>query len=337
MAYRHSGSDSDLLCRGADSISTRQKCLLPASAALSHRPSLIDPKTGGVQEPLAGELASNSITGAPERHAGEAVEQEAHNFMMSIGKVSLLASCRNSTVDGESIAKLNPPQLMMNISSGSHAENDSHEVSTASATSAVAAGIADLQLKTGDRESNDRNDKTKEPVSRAVQSFEIHPAVRILPDLIDNWERFGNALSPTPPFHPRYLRSALAACLLPFVIVFAFVSWDHIMEAMGFAAGLGFFGGPVIAWFVTFNDKFYPQWREYLQLRNTILQGVPTNAQLAVTILRVGERNNRPLPPPPDVHQAPSPSYGAEDQYMSTLGKFKGLQGVGASASLRVF
>lgn len=285
-------------------------------------PSLIDPKTGGVQEPLAGELASDSITGAPESHAGEAVEQEAHNFIMSIGKVSLLASVAIPQFTGESTAKLNSPQLMMNVSSGSHDENDSHEGGTGSVASAVATGIADLQLKAGDRESNDRNDKTKEPVSRAVQSFEIHPAVRILPDLIDNWERFGNALSPTSPFHPRYPRSALAACLLPLVLVFAFVSWDHVMEAMGFAAGFGFFGGPVIAWCVTLNDMCYPGWRECLQLRNTVLQGVPTNAQLAVTILRIGERNNRPLPPPPDMHQSPGSSYEAEGQHISTLGMF---------------
>lgn len=51
-------------------------------------PSLIDPKTGGVQTPAAGVLASDdSVTGAPEKHKGEAVEQEAHSFVTSLSTV----------------------------------------------------------------------------------------------------------------------------------------------------------------------------------------------------------------------------------------------------------
>jgi hypothetical protein len=52
-------------------------------------PALIDSKTGGIQKPAAGVLASDtSMTGAPEKHPGEAVEQEAHNFVTSISTVS---------------------------------------------------------------------------------------------------------------------------------------------------------------------------------------------------------------------------------------------------------
>lgn len=51
-------------------------------------PSLIDPITGGIQKPPAGVLASDdSATGAPEKHKGEAVEQEAHSFVTSIASV----------------------------------------------------------------------------------------------------------------------------------------------------------------------------------------------------------------------------------------------------------
>lgn len=59
----------------------RYTCFPPAP------PSLINSATGRIQKPLAGELASDSITGAPEKHPGEAIEQEAHNFVTSIGKV----------------------------------------------------------------------------------------------------------------------------------------------------------------------------------------------------------------------------------------------------------
>jgi hypothetical protein len=60
----------------------RDYCFPPAP------PSLIDPKTGGVQKPAAGVLASDdSTTGAPEKHQGEAVEQEARSFVNSMSNV----------------------------------------------------------------------------------------------------------------------------------------------------------------------------------------------------------------------------------------------------------
>ena len=60
-------------------------------------PSLINPRTGGVQKPLAGVLASDdSVTGAPEKHQGEAVEHEAHSFVNSISTVC--SGVRSSTV-----------------------------------------------------------------------------------------------------------------------------------------------------------------------------------------------------------------------------------------------
>jgi hypothetical protein len=61
---------------------SRDYCFPPAPA------SLIDPSTGGVQKPPAGVLASEgSLTGAPEKHEGEAVEQEAHSFVNSLSTV----------------------------------------------------------------------------------------------------------------------------------------------------------------------------------------------------------------------------------------------------------
>jgi len=61
---------------------SRTYCFPPAP------PSLIDSKTGGVQKPPANVLASDdSVTGAPEKHKGEAVEQEAHSFVNSMSTV----------------------------------------------------------------------------------------------------------------------------------------------------------------------------------------------------------------------------------------------------------
>lgn len=51
-------------------------------------PSIVDSKTGGVQTPPSGVLASDdSLTGAPEKHQGEGVEQEAHSFVNSVASV----------------------------------------------------------------------------------------------------------------------------------------------------------------------------------------------------------------------------------------------------------
>lgn len=61
---------------------SRDVCFPPAPLAL------VDASTGGVQKPAAGVLAStDSVTGAPERYKGEAVEQEAHSFVNSIATV----------------------------------------------------------------------------------------------------------------------------------------------------------------------------------------------------------------------------------------------------------
>lgn len=42
-----------------------------------------------------------------------------------------------------------------------------------------------------------------------------------------------------------------------------------------------------------------------LMFRSSILKGVPTNAQVTITLLRVGEANKAPLPPPPRSDQPP--------------------------------
>jgi hypothetical protein len=62
----------------------RDICFPPAPA------SLISSRTGAVKKPMAGVLASESVTGAPEENSGEAIEQEAHSFIYSISTVSFI-------------------------------------------------------------------------------------------------------------------------------------------------------------------------------------------------------------------------------------------------------
>jgi hypothetical protein len=68
----------------------REICFPPAPA------SLISSRTGAVKKPIAGVLASESVTGAPEENSGEAIEQEAHSFIYSISTVSFFISAPTS-------------------------------------------------------------------------------------------------------------------------------------------------------------------------------------------------------------------------------------------------
>lgn len=50
---------------------------------------------------------------------------------------------------------------------------------------------------------------------------------------------------------------------------------------------------------------------QWLTCHSTVLKGIPTNAQLTITLLRIGEANKAPLPPPPR-SRAPPPDKPAE-------------------------
>ena len=77
------------------------------------------------------------------------------------------------------------------------------------------------------------------------------------------------------------------------------------IKVSSFFIGFGFFGDPLIWRGLDFLNKKYPNWQKLLEIRNSLLKGVPTNAQLTITLLRIGEANKAPLPPPPSSDQPP--------------------------------
>lgn len=180
--------------------------------------------------------------------------------------------------------------------------------------------VADVINGTGDESKKKDHDRTKEPVSRTVHGFHTRPALHMLPDFIDTCERFGNALSPTPPFPIHRPRLILAACLLPPLMTSPLVTWHIMMKGIGLLIGFGFFGKPVIEYSATIIGHKYPDWRRHTEMRNTILRGVPTNAQLAITLLRIGEQNKAPLPPPPQSHGPPNAQAIPEGHDLTHLG-----------------
>ncbi|MCJ1335180.1 hypothetical protein MMC09_000447 [Bachmanniomyces sp. S44760] len=250
--------------------------------------ALVDSKTGGVQSPKAGVLGSHdSVTGAPEKHKGEAVEQEANNFVSGVASIALSsATGKHEQGDPESDpldATVPDPTNMATV--GSEAQG--------STNGALA-----------------HHDKTKQPMEDAMWT-KMRPTMHIIGDVADGWERFANALSPTSPYPKEAPRLKLAGLLVPAVAISLLTSSAMFVKMTMFFIGFGFFGDPINTRALKFLNQKFPHWQKLLEIRNTILKGVPTNAQLTITLLRVGEANKAPLPPPPTSDQPP-PDHPAE-------------------------
>jgi hypothetical protein len=247
---------------------------------------LVSSKTGGVQKPKAGVLGSHdSATGAPENHKGEAVEQEASNFVNGIASVALASATGKHPQDG------------------GHEEEGAPGDSVPDPTS-IAVGAADAKHKAAGGNPSQERDKTKVPMETAMWT-KMRPVMHGIADVTDGWERFANALSPTAPFPQDRYRIRLAALVVPLLLASLFVTSYMFMKGVTFGVGFGFFGDPIISRGLELLNRKFPNWQKLLELRNTVLKGVPTNAQLTITLLRIGEANKAPLPPPPHIHAPP--------------------------------
>ncbi|KAL8734594.1 MAG: hypothetical protein Q9181_003160 [Wetmoreana brouardii] len=246
--------------------------------------ALIDSNTGGVQSPKAGVLGSHdSATGAPEKHKGEAVEQEASNFVSGIGSIALSSATgkhEQGDPDSDPLNKSVPDPTRLAMVG-------------ADAKSSAQGGIP-----------SEHHDKTKQPMEDAMWG-KMRPVMHVVGDIADGWERFANALSPTPPFPKERPRLVLASVLVPGVAVSLFTTSAMFMRMSTFGIGVGFFSDPLLWRGLDWLNKNYPNWQKLLELRNSVLKGVPTNAQLTITLLRIGEANKAPLPPPPSSDQPP--------------------------------
>ncbi|KAL9638361.1 MAG: hypothetical protein Q9164_001593 [Protoblastenia rupestris] len=247
--------------------------------------ALVDSKTGGVQSPKAGVLGSHdSATGAPEKHQGEAVEQEAHNFVSGIGSIALSSAAgkhEQGDPDSDPVNKSVP--------------DPTH----------IASGGAEAKVSAQGGDPSVHHDKTKQPMEDAMWT-KMRPAMHVVGDIADGWERFANALSPTKPFPQEKPRLTLAGVMAPMLAVSLVTSSAMFMKMLTAGIGFGFFGDPLIWRGLDLLNKKFPDWQKLLELRNSILKGVPTNAQLTITLLRIGEANKAPLPPPPRSDQPPS-------------------------------
>ncbi|KAF2167645.1 hypothetical protein M409DRAFT_53638 [Zasmidium cellare ATCC 36951] len=247
--------------------------------------ALVSAKTGGVQKPQAGVLGStDSATGAPENYKGEAVEQEATNLVNSVATVAL------SSVSGKH--PQNEPPGNENEKAGENVPDPTAMAVNASKARSSASG------------GTHKVDKTKVPMETAIWN-KMRPVMHGIADVSDTWERFGNVFSPTAPFPQDLYRLRIAALLVPALGASIFITSYMLVKGITFGVGFGFFGDPIIWRGLDWLNTNFPKWQKLLELRNTVLKGVPTNAQLTVTLLRIGEANKAPLPPPPHPGLAP--------------------------------
>ncbi|KAI0018944.1 hypothetical protein F4780DRAFT_771529 [Xylariomycetidae sp. FL0641] len=270
--------------------------LHPPSRAFLFPPApiaLVDSKSGGVQKPKAGVLGSHeSATGAPENHKGEAVEQEASNFFNSLSAIVVTSATGKS------------PQTDPQPS------DDSVPGEKAPDPTGLAVKAAEAKDLAAGGQPSPKHDKTKKPVENKMWNS-MRPVMHGISDVSDTWERVGNALKPTPPFPPHVYQLRLAGLILPLLLVSIFTTSHMFVKGVTFGLGFAFFGDPIIVRGYTWLNRRYPHWQKLLDARNTILKGVPTNAQLTITLLRIGESNKAPLPPPPRT-QEPPPDRPAE-------------------------
>ncbi|EDP52475.1 conserved hypothetical protein [Aspergillus fumigatus A1163] len=238
--------------------------------------ALVDKSTGGVQKPKAGVLGSHdSVTGAPEKYKGEAAEQEASNLIASVATVAVGSAA------------------------GKHDQGtpeDAPMESSVPDAMDIVSKTADAQAAAGGEVPADTHDKTRQPMKETVLNG-ANLAMRVLSDIIDTYERFGN-----PPC--LRLSSVLVAGFLGSLLTSSYV----FVKLGTFLFGFVFFGDPVLQRFINYLNHAFPHWQKLLNLQNSLLKRVPTNAQLTLTLLRIGESNAAPLPPPPSssLHKAPS-------------------------------
>ncbi|BGP14892.1 hypothetical protein JCM10213_003753 [Rhodosporidiobolus nylandii] len=178
-------------------------------------------------------------------------------------------------------------------------EQEMHEVA---ATEGL--GVAAQKEKKEKKLSDKQRAKQKAKEAKIQRDQMVGKAAKQVQDglgaVADMMEVLANALSPPKPYPQYRAREQLAfKVLAPVAVVFTVVPARMWAYVASFTFGLLFFGQPLlIRGFNLLNEKV-PDWQERIDLRNTILSKVPTNAQVVLHVIRVAERAYTPFPLPP--------------------------------------
>ncbi|KAL4875441.1 hypothetical protein BJY04DRAFT_163855 [Aspergillus karnatakaensis] len=194
------------------------------------------------------------------------------------------------------------PDLPPRPPTGEEAENDAASIATSITNTTAEIPTSDELALTLSPTALIESPVTDETGQPPKTNPAIRRTMRILSNISDVFERGSNLLSPSPPFSLLAPRFQLIT-ILSSVCIAAFLTSSYIIiKTLAFAIGVGFFGDPVFKRVIEFLDRTSPKWRECLDMEKTLLKGVPTNAQLTLTLLRIGEATHSPIPAPPGVH-----------------------------------
>jgi hypothetical protein len=109
---------------------------------------------------------------------------------------------------------------------------------------AVTLGAKSAHSKANDDKNEEKGDHAAAPVQSAVWGS-AQPILHVLEDIVDTWERFGNALSPTAPFAQHGPRLKIASIVAPIFLLSIFTTPYMVYKGATFGAGFGFFGQPL--------------------------------------------------------------------------------------------
>ncbi|KAL4891999.1 hypothetical protein BDV59DRAFT_208711 [Aspergillus ambiguus] len=207
----------------------------------------------------------DSLTGVSESHKGETAEREAENLVWDIAEVAL---------------------------DSARTEYDDQEESRENMHSPHGSTTIPQKRLFGEE------DKTSQPMMEKVSKALVQ-AISIVSDITETYERFCNLLSPTPPFHLLRARLRLVSVLVVWGLCSLVISSYWLIKSTTFMSGLLFFGDPLFQRALRWLNNQFPDWKEEFDIKETLLDGVPTNAQLTLTLLRLGEMSSSPLAPPP--------------------------------------
>ncbi|KAF5376821.1 hypothetical protein D9757_008892 [Collybiopsis confluens] len=284
----------------------KKDILIPATLTLllalvlcpSIRPTLfppaplaaIDPSTGGVKKPASGHLDSkDSMTGAQERFQGEAVEREADDFVTGLSSIAVSVA----------VGKEAEPSASQSLSK--EEDEEGHVDAKVPDISNVADVVSAQQMaSTAAPPSEEIQDQTAIPIQQAIA----------INTLVDIWEMTGNALTSSLPFKSLPMRVRIASPIAALLLVSFLLPEFWIYKGLTFSVGIALFGQPIFDELghknlLKYLDSTFPHWRNYFDIRQTVLSGAPTDKQLTITLLRLGETNGSPLPPPPLMSSGP--------------------------------
>ncbi|ODM14974.1 hypothetical protein SI65_09726 [Aspergillus cristatus] len=256
--------------------------------------------------------ARTTVLPVHQRGTSEAAEKEASNILASVAGLTVESAAGKHEQEMPEVEPENAPQDAKKEKTPNPAE--------------IATKAADARTAVHGEKPEESHDKTRQPIKETVVNL-ANQSMRVLSDITDTYERFEkvsiegytrltvltffqySALSPTPPF-PMVTPYLRFVGVLTFALFTSFIISSYaFVKISTFLSGFVFFGDPVVQHAVKFLDRRYSNWKRLLGLQNTLLQGIPTNAQLTLTLLRIGETNFAPLPPPPG-SRAKNPSYG---------------------------